>query len=357
MSDHQKILDQLKEWENHPATDALKTEGTRVRDARKASLWRQAKYVLYVCTLPLLLYFVFLIPMEAAKYDADGVMTRDAYTIGDEAGDQRLFYFLAFILAFGAVFAFFANILIKKITQKPDHGYTQKYKSLVWEFAKSLVDDSWKYDSGLGIASAEYKESLIQNKSFDRYLSDDYFAGDVDGYIFKAGEINTVTRGKSRTSSGTYIETEHPQMSGFMYIFELKENYNGSVVMLRDVAEKAMGKLGRKMQAGERDGMPMYRVEDDHFEKSFVVYADSTDAANKFFTMDTIDKLNQLSKKYRGDIQFSVINNKFFVFLDNDSSSIQEPKGYKGEISHRDISGAQRIFQVPKDIVWMLKEL
>ncbi len=239
---------------------------------------------------------------------------------------------LASLLVLGAVFVRIEGVVISKeidtlvkwmllisplalagiifLSIKHRRIYKKIYKEQVISKFIRLVDKNLKY-SMYGRVGDDMKNKYLvsdfEKKAFNRFESEDYVDGKIDGHIYaELAELNVD------------------------YAFKKKKRrfredlFKGIFAVIR--SEKDIGAWVKVTKNKFSFFMPRNKMETDNvaFEKIFDVYTDNRSVAHQIIQGDMVDILMQFHKDY--DLRFEVMFKENIIFMRFFTPSMFEPK-------------------------------
>lgn len=184
--------------------------------------------------------------------------------------------------------------------------YRKAYKAIVMPGLLREVDPQLRYDPTGGLTSSSFEDSLFHPGKVSAHRAEDLITGLVAGRERKICEMRVMQgRGKSQRQvfSGLFSETH------------LDHGLKGHVVVVPDLAERLLGKLGTKLQGLRRDRGTLVHFNDVEFEEEFVVYAEHEGEARRLLTKRLRRELLNLRKRAGQDIGLTVCENKLYVLV------------------------------------------
>jgi uncharacterized protein DUF3137 len=151
--------------------------------------------------------------------------------------------------------------------------FVPEFKERVVGEVARFVDPSLMYSPKGYISQPQFSGSRIFLTGIDRYRGEDHIAGRIGATAIEFSELHaeyktTTTDGKGRTRT-----TWHTIFKGLFVIADFNKHFQGTTVVLPDLAEKTFGWLGKllqKMNIARKE--KLVKLEDPEFEKQFVVY-------------------------------------------------------------------------------------
>lgn len=250
---------------------------------------------------------------------------------------QYLYYF-AFLFALGVLFiiaykllpvvpALFLLIFVEAFTiifiNINYSSYHAAYKSEVVAKIVKLVNSSYTFDNNKYITLENFNQSRIFPHKAAYVIGDDHIEGRIDKTVFTFSELRawSRTREKKRTNIFAIIVSylfnlrrlqffDHYRYNngllfkGLFFSADFNKNLSESTFVLPDLAEKLFGKSGQALQWSKHHGQ-LVKLENQDFEKQFVVYSSSQQEARYVLTPLMMEAILNIKNKYRKKMYFS----------------------------------------------------
>lgn len=201
----------------------------------------------------------------------------------------------AILVIVGIVMAIMGSVKFKKLS-------TNFKVDVVTELVASFVDDG-KFDPHQGLPQGVvYSTEFL--KRADRFHSEDFLSGSMDGVQFISSDVKLEERHVERTENGTreYYET---YFLGRVFRFEFNKSFDGYLQVL----EKGSPVIKRKYNK--------VKLESIVFNKKFRTFATSEHSAFYVLTPHFMEALMNFEKNNKGRISFSFIDNHLFIGINN----------------------------------------
>jgi hypothetical protein len=141
-------------------------------------------------------------------------------------------------------------------------------------------------------------------KHADRFHTEDYLSGYMDGVHFVSSDVKLEEKHVERTENGTrtYYET---YFLGRMFIFEFNKDFDGYLWVL----ERGSPYTRRRPNK--------IKLESVQFNKKFKTYTTNDHSAFYVLTPHFMEKLQEFELKNKGNILFSFIDDKLYIGINN----------------------------------------
>lgn len=141
-------------------------------------------------------------------------------------------------------------------------------------------------------------------KRADRFNTEDYLAGKMDGVAFVSSDVKLQERHVERTSNGTRT-TYVTYFLGRIFRFEFNKSFDGYLQVLekgRPIRKRKYSKI---------------KLESIDFNKKFKTYCTSEHAAFYVLTPHFMEALRKFEQNNKGNISFSFIDNYLYIGINN----------------------------------------
>ena len=185
-----------------------------------------------------------------------------------------------------------------------------QFKTLSNDFKSNVLKDLFqsyvdhgKFEPDKGLSqSIVYATEFL--KTADRFDTEDYLSGEMDGVKFVSSDVKLQERHVEHTQNGTRT-TYVTYFLGRVFRFEFNKSFDGYLQVL----EK--GKPTRRRKYSK------IKLESVDFNKKFKTYCTSEHAAFYVLTPHFMEALREFEKNNRGNISFSFINNYLYIGINN----------------------------------------
>lgn len=226
----------------------------------------------------------------------------------------------AFGSPLGAVIALVLGVgLVVIAWQVHFAGLQEAIESEVIGAVARFVDPSLRFDPKAHVSKSEFKESGLFRTGIDRYKGEDLFWGRLGKTDIRFSEVHAEYKTTTRTKHGSHT-TWHTIFKGLFVIADFNKHFRGHTVVLPDVAERALGWLGQKLQ----DTFDLFRrgelvkLEDPEFEREFAVYGDDQVEARYILTPALMRRLLEFKRRTGKRCWFSFAGSNIHIAVDTD---------------------------------------
>lgn len=199
-------------------------------------------------------------------------------------------YFVGiFIIFFG-----FINLQKKYYLLKAE--YEQLFRENIISKLTPLIDNQLQYYPEYGISKEAFKNSGITTEKIDRYQSNDYFEGEIDGASIRFAEV--IAESKDTSSEGVGYNTI---FQGIYFQADFPKNFKSRTVIFPDILNGKMKFIGNflaKHSIAPKNAEKV-SLEDPEFNKYFVVYSQDQIEARFILTTSMMERILKFKEKHR----------------------------------------------------------
>lgn len=204
----------------------------------------------------------------------------------------------------------FVGILSSTSNNKKRYRFNFKHQ-IIAAFAKTLYPNIF-YSPYQKVAAAHFKAARLF-ESWNHYNGEDFFKGKTkNGLPFQFSELTVQDYNNANQSTrnnvfrGLFFVLEIPQVThGQIYIFPNKQNsISGAFSGFFESSFRQMFSHSRRVV-----------MRHPQFERFFDVYSTNPSVAHKILTKDILDKIYDLSARWRSPVRVSFISNRLYIAL------------------------------------------
>ncbi len=173
-------------------------------------------------------------------------------------------------------------------------------------FKEAIPDIVYNPKSGLS-QSIVYSTNFL--KRADRYHSEDYLSGQVEGVDFVSSDVKLEERHVQHTKNGTRVYYV-AYFIGRVFRFEFNKEFVGSLFVLES---------GRPFTKGHSK----VELESIDFNKKFKTFATEEITAFYILTPDIIEAISHLEKRHPGRIGLSFQGDHLYVAINNNKDTFE----------------------------------
>jgi hypothetical protein len=180
---------------------------------------------------------------------------------------------------------------------------SKSFKSEVLTGLVNTFVDNGRFDPHSGLSQSQvYSTEFV--KRADRFHTEDYLQGSMEGVEFVSSDVKLEERHVEHTKNGTrtYYET---YFLGRIFIFEFNKSFAGYLQVLE------------RARPTKKRGYKKVKLESVKFNKKFKTYATSEHSAFYVLTPHFMEALMQFEQKNKGNIYFSFLGSKLYIGINN----------------------------------------
>lgn len=190
---------------------------------------------------------------------------------------------------------------------------TPLVRSQILEPVVRFWDESFRYHQHGLIARSEFEASqLFAGESFNTYSGEDLVSGTHGSTAFRFCELHVkhVQRKKKRTDTRTVFE-------GLFFVADFNKSLRGHTLVLPDVAERALGSVGRAFQSLGSAGssLRLVELEDPAFERAFKVRASDPVEARYVLSPSLMQRILAFHQNTGGKLRLGFIDGRVYLAL------------------------------------------
>lgn len=181
-----------------------------------------------------------------------------------------------------------------------------KYNVLSKMFAETLPDVHYEPDNGLS-PEMVYQTDFL--KRADRFHSEDYLAGAVDGVDFISSDVKLEERHVQHTKNGTRVYYVTYFM-GRIFRFQFNKDFVGSLYVLEGGSPHSRGHNKVKLESVD-------------FNKKFKTYATEDITAFYILTPDIMEAIHKIERRNPGRIGLRFHGEYLYVAINNNRDTFE----------------------------------
>lgn len=191
-------------------------------------------------------------------------------------------------------------------------GYASLFKDQVIEKIVHFLDPALVYRKNDSIAEGEYQKSELFLESYDRFSGNDLVSGQLDGVNVNFCDLHVEKKHRDKNDK----EEWHDIFQGLFFIADFNKDFNSKVVILPDIAERALGVIGSWMQGMNISRGELIKLDHVEFEKFFVVYGSDQIESRYILSHALMEKIVEFRKKSGKKIYISFVDSKMYLAID-----------------------------------------
>ena len=208
--------------------------------------------------------------------------------------------------------------------------YTSEFKQKVIKPLVGAIDSSLSYSSDIHIPSRLFNRSDLFSRP-DRINGNDYVRGSIDATKIEFSDIHAEKRhkdSKGRESWSTIFQ-------GLFIVAEFNKHFQGKTIILPDTAQSTFGDLiGNWLQSNNFSRDELVKMDDNNFEKEFVVYSDNQIEARYILSHALMKKLLDFKHKSKHPLYISFVGSHIHLAIYYDKD-LFEPTVFRSLLDYK----------------------
>jgi len=226
----------------------------------------------------------------------------------------------ATLIAAGCI-VFLVLIIVAALAQFLSKEYSSAFKLSVMCKLVQFLDASLQYDPTGFVSGGLYSLSNIFRRQVERFSGGNLVRGRLGDIGVEFSEVLSEYYLKRKGGGKNWITI----FNGLLFVADFQRNFCGQTLILTDVAENLLGKLGQALQSVSAPVGGLVKFDDHEFEKYFVVYSDNEAQARDILTPLLISRIVDFRKQNRSYIQLSFTGSRVFVAVPFNKSPCRAP--------------------------------
>ncbi len=189
--------------------------------------------------------------------------------------------------------------------------YTVEFKEKIIKPLIQAIDAKLTYSSNSHISSHLFNRSDLFSHP-DRMNGNDLVKGNIDGTNIEFSDLHAEKKhknSKGQTSWSTIFQ-------GLFIVAEFNKNFNGKTLVLPDSAQSTFGNLiGGWLQSNNFSRDELVKMDDNNFEREFVVYSTNQIEARYILSHTLMKKLLLFKDKSKHPVYISFIGNHIHIAI------------------------------------------
>jgi len=201
--------------------------------------------------------------------------------------------------------------------RKGREKYNPKYKEIVIKKLVEGMDKTVNYTPNSHISQSEFSQSGIFLQAIEEYEGSDLVETTARNTNLRFSKIDAKSNQAQLniTTGGTEVEREVKSFfTGLFFIADFKKEINGSIVILPDILEQAMGGGANNSRFMKRDKTKLVLMDNPEFEKYFRVYSEDPVEVQYILTPTFLERIVKLREKLdTWDLRLSLKDKKVHI--------------------------------------------
>ncbi len=194
--------------------------------------------------------------------------------------------------------------------------YTHEFKQNIISPLINAIDAKLRYSSNNHLSEHLFKRSNLFS-SPDRMNGNDYVRGNIDGTKIEFSDLHAEKRHRNSKGKDNWSTI----FKGLFIVAEFNKNFSGKTVVLPDTAQSTFGNLiGGWLQSKNLSRDELVKMDDNNFEKEFVVYSTDQIEARYILSHSLMKKLLLFKNKSKHPVYISFIGKHIHmaIYYDKD---------------------------------------
>lgn len=226
--------------------------------------------------------------------------------------DSEKYYAIYGAFAFlGASVLFFGGLIYREIIKRRIRKYAQTFKEAVVKRIVKFIGDDLEYDPVGFVPLEDFMLSRIFERKPTKYYGDDYVEGVYGETKLKFSELHAYQLIKREGKKTKRIDI----FDGLFFRFDFGQDFSGRTYVLPDIQERFIGGLAQKIQSRKKSYGSLIHMQNEEFEKNFVVYCTDENEAKLLLTNRIMDNIVRFKKKSKKKIHLSFAHSYMFLAI------------------------------------------
>jgi hypothetical protein len=252
---------------------------------------------------------------------------------------------ISFFLAFGGFIAanWFYRYSIK--------DYRTDFKFRVIEPLIKEIDTDLNYSPEAKLSQQLFERSGLFQKDIDYYDGNDLVRGSIEGVNLEFSDLHV----KHKSSETKGNQHDNTIFKGLYIVCEFNKHFKSRTIILPDHAEKYLGSfIGRWFQSKNFSRDDLIKLEDNHFEKEFVVYGSDQIESRYILTHSMMQKLLAFKKRVKQNISIAFVDANIHIAIEY-NKDLFEPNVFESLLDYKSLMSYINSLQAAVGIVQELK--
>jgi hypothetical protein len=189
--------------------------------------------------------------------------------------------------------------------------YRSAFKMSVMDKLIKFLDPNLQYDPFSFVPGGVYSMANLFRQQAERYSGSDLVKGRLFEMPVEFSQVHSeyyTRQGKSHRWVTIF--------KGFFFVADCIKNFPGQTIVLPDVAQNLLGKLGQALQSFSAPLGRLVKFDDAEFEKYFVVYSEDEAQARDILSPALMSRVVEFRKKNRSSfLRLSFAGSQVFVAM------------------------------------------
>ncbi|WP_294963246.1 DUF3137 domain-containing protein [Sulfurimonas sp.] len=236
------------------------------------------------------------------------------------AQDPDILFFIGF--AYFAIATLIYKFLIK--------DYTKEFKQNVIRPLIHAIDEKLTYTCDNHVSEHLFKRSDLFSEP-DRMSGNDYVRGNLDSTKIEFSDLHAEKKHKDSKGKVSWSTL----FRGLFIVAEFNKNFHGKTIVLPDTAQSTFGNLiGNWLQSNNFNREELVKMDDNNFEREFVVYSSDQIEARYILSHSLMKRLLIFKEKSKHPVYISFIGNHIHMAIYYDKD-LFEPSIFRSLLEYR----------------------
>jgi len=209
--------------------------------------------------------------------------------------------------------------------------YASEFKIKIIAPLIDAIDKNLSYTPTTHVPEHLFRKSELFTSSIDRLSGNDYVRGKIDDVNIQFSDIHAQQR--VRNSKGK--DEWKTLFEGLFIVAEFNKNFYGKTVVLPDMAQNRFGNLlGSWLQSNNFTRDTLVKMDNNAFEKEFVVYGSDQIEARYILSHSLMKRLLVFKNKAKKPVYISFIGNHIHIAIDY-SKDLFEPSVFHSLLEYK----------------------
>ncbi|WP_457745917.1 DUF3137 domain-containing protein [Sulfurimonas sp.] len=197
--------------------------------------------------------------------------------------------------------------------------YIKEFKKKVLHPLITSMDESFRYKPEQSFPKFLFNRSKLFG-IYSKYYGDDLVKGSINDVNFMFSELHVFDE-RRVNNQDIVIEV----FQGIFAEFDFNKNFENTLLIYPDVAEKYFGNFGKWLQGINLKKLDLVYLDSPEFEKHFIVYGNNQVEARYLLTHTMMEAIVKLYKHLQCPLYISFSNSKLYIGIEYGDSTHFEP--------------------------------
>ena len=193
-------------------------------------------------------------------------------------------------------------------------GYDQEFKRRAIGAIVQFCDPRLRYEPKGRVSRETFCASRIYLQPIDVYSGEDRVVGTVGATAVEFSEVHAEDTRTVYTHPGRR-KLRSTVFRGLFFVADFNKHFRTVTVVLPDVAEKALGWLGQKLQDLNFTRPDLVKLEDPEFEREFVVYGEDQVEARYDLSTSLMRRILEFRRRADRRVYLSFVGSRVHVAI------------------------------------------